>query len=116
MYQTHYGGIIWTNHAKERLINRSVEQAMALQAFHSPDRTFSGKNPGTIQYEKKIGSSTITLIAKQNEQKEWIILSGWIDPPLPGTKDYKEKQAWKKYKNAGFGGKLWYILKKQLGF
>jgi hypothetical protein len=96
-------------------MSRGVKQTMALQTFQSPDQTFQGKNPGTIEYEKKFGSSTLTLIAKQNEQKEWIILSGWIDPPLPGTADAKKKEAWKKYKKAGFWGKVWYQLKQQLG-
>ncbi|HSW88135.1 MAG TPA: hypothetical protein VLG12_03155 [Candidatus Saccharimonadales bacterium] len=114
-YNTHYGGIIWTNHAKERLINRGVDQSRAAETFQSPDKTSSGKNPGTMQYEKKFGNSTITLIAKQNEYKEWIILSGWIDPPLPGTADAKKKEAWKKYKKSGFWGKFWYLLKQQLG-
>jgi len=114
-YQTHYGGIIWTNHAQERLLSRGVPQHMALSAFQSPDATFPGKNPGTMQYEKKIESSTITLIVKQNEKREWVILSGWIDPPLFGTKDYKQREEWKKYKKAGFWGKIWYQVKKQLG-
>ncbi len=114
-YKTHYGGVIWTNHALERLTIRGVSQSMALQAFQSPDKTFSGKNSGTRQYEKKFGASTITLIAKQNEQKEWIVLSGWIDPPLPGTIDARKKEAWKKYKKSGFWGRFWYLLKQQLG-
>lgn len=115
-YQTHYGGVIWTNHAQERLINRRVPQSMAIQAFQSPDTTFAGKNPGTTQFEKKFGNSTVTLIAKQNERREWIILSGWIDPPLPGTEDARKKEAWKKYKKAGFWGKVWYVVKQQLGW
>ena len=114
-YQTHYAGAIWTNHAQERLLNRGVSQTMAAETFQNPDTTSSGKNPGTIHYEKKFDSSTVTLIAKQNERKEWIIISGWIDPPLPGTKDFKKKQDWKQYQKAGFWGKVWYHLKQQLG-
>ena|SRR5579883_3609425 len=115
-YQTHFGGIIWTNHAQERLQSRKVEQSMALKAFQSPDKTFPGKNPGTTQYEKQFGPSTITLIAKQNERREWIILSGWIDPPLPGTADERKRHAWQQYKKAGFWGKVWYLIRRQLGW
>lgn len=114
-YQTHYGGIIWTNHAKERLINRGISQSMAAQAFQSPDAKFSGKNAGTVQYEKKFGHATVTIIAKQNESKEWLVLSGWIDPPIEGTTDARKKEAWRKYKKAGFWGKVWYVVKQQLG-
>lgn len=114
-YQTHYGGVIWTNHAQERLTNRGVSQAMAIETFKSPDNSIPGKNPGTFQYQKRIGTSTITLVTKQNQRKEWIILSGWIDPPIRGTQEFKNKQEWKKYQKSGFWGKVWYQLKLQLG-
>ena len=52
---------------------------------------------------------------KKNDQNEWIIISCWQDPPLPGTRDYHKKQQWLKYKKAGFFGKLFITLKRQLG-
>lgn len=116
MSQHHYAGAIWTNHALERLIQRGLSQELAGQAFSSPDRIFSGKQPGTQERQKKFENSLVTIISKQNERHEWIILSAWIDPPLPGTADYKKKKQYLRYKNAGFWERLWYILIKQLGF
>jgi len=109
-----YRKIIWTNHALERLDQRGLSQDLAFQAFSSPEKQFQGKNPGTTEFQKRFGQSLVTVIAKQNEKREWVILSNWIDPPLPGTVDYYKKEEYKKYKKAGFWGKLFLTLKKQL--
>ncbi|MDQ3098985.1 MAG: hypothetical protein M3Q44_04525 [bacterium] len=111
----YYGNAIWTNHALDRLGQRGLSQQMAWQAFQYPDKRLDGKNPGTMEYQKKFGISLVTVIAKQNEKGEWLILSCWIDPPLPGSIDIKKNEFWKKYKKAGFWGRFWLTLKKQIG-
>lgn len=115
-YARNYGGIVWTNHALERLHQRKLPQEIAFLAYQSPDQRIPGKKAGMIELQKQYGQSLITLIVNQNERHEWIVVSAWIDPPLPGTMDYKKKQDWKAYKKAGFWGKLWLTFKKQLGF
>src|SRR5690242_10196221 len=115
-FSQHYSGVIWTNHALERLAQRQFPQDMALQTFRTPDRTLSGKQSGTTEYQKRFGSSLVTVIARQNEKQEWIILSCWIDPPLPGTLDSKKKEAYKHYQKASNWGKFWITLKQQLHF
>jgi len=112
--ETHYGGAIWTNHALERLGQRGLSQDLAWQAFSKPDRQFDGKKHGTQEFQKRMGSSLITIIAKQNEKGEWIILSNWIDPPLPGTIDYYKKEEYKRYQKSGFWGKVFITLRRQL--
>lgn len=114
-YSTSYGNAIWTNHALERLGQRGLSQDMAWKAFQYPDRSLPGKNSGTTEYQKRFGPSLVTVIAAQNERKQWLILSCWIDPPLPGSIDIKKNEDWKKYRKAGFWGKFWLTLKKQLG-
>ncbi len=111
-----YAGAIWTHHALERLGQRGLSQELAGQTFSRPDRTLIGKQAGTIEYQKNFGKSLVTVIAKKNDRGEWIILSCWIDPPLAGSIDVYKKEAWKKYQKAGFWGKLFYVIKKQLGF
>lgn len=111
-----YGGIIWTNHALERLGQRGLTQDLAWQTFNSPDCSIDGKKEGTIEYQKRFNHSLVTIIAKKNEKNEWVILSCWIDPPLPGTVDAKKKEEYRKYQKAGFWGKFFLTLKKQLGF
>ncbi|MDQ3239165.1 MAG: DUF4258 domain-containing protein [bacterium] len=113
--QTYYGNAIWTNHALERIGQRGLTQELVSNAFQYPDNSIPGKQSGTTEYQKRKGKSLITVIAKQNEKREWLILSCWIDPPLAGSIDIKKKEYWQSYKKAGFWGKFWLILKKQFG-
>lgn len=112
----YYGKAIWTNHALERLGQRGLTQELAWRTFQFPDKSLKGKQLGAIEYQKFFGKSLITVIAKQNEKKEWIILSCWIDPPLDGSIDIRKKEDYKKYQKASFWGKFLITLKRQLGF
>ena len=114
-HEIKFAGAIWTNHARERLGQRGLSQSLAASAFTHPDRRIDGKEAGTYEFQKRVGKSLITIIAKQNEKYEWIILSCWIDPPLPGSIDIIKKQRWQQYQKAGFWGKLWLTLLRQLG-
>ena len=116
MNNNRYGGIIWTNHAIEQLTSRGIEKDKALQTYKNPDYVYDGKEKETKEFKKTFKNATITVIAKQNEQKEWVVISLWRDPPLPGTLDYKRKQEWLRYKKAGFFEKLFITLKRQIGF
>ncbi len=116
MANQYYGGIIWTNHALERLDQRGLSQELAWETFQRPDQKLAGKKQGTSEYQKRVNNSLITVIATQNEKNEWVVLSCWIDPPLFGTADYRKKEAYTKYRKAGFWGKVWYTVKKQLGW
>jgi hypothetical protein len=111
----HYGGLIFTHHALQRLEERQFSQHMVVETFHRPDSRHSAKQAGAYEYRKQYDQSTVTVIAKQNDRSEWVVLSCWIDPPLPGTKDWKQKQNWKAYQRAGFWGKVWITIKQQLG-
>jgi hypothetical protein len=108
-----YGGVIWTDHALERLGKRGLTQKLAWQAFQRPDEQQAGNNPGSHKFIKRVGGSTITIIAKQNNKREWIILSCWIHPPLTAWAKQKD-QDFRNYKRAGFWGKFWYTIKGQI--
>lgn len=114
-HNSRFGGIIWTNHALDRLGQRGLSQDMALKAFNDADCKSAGKQSGSYEFQKKFGKSYVTVIAKQNESHEWIVLSCWIDPPYYGTRDWKDKQYYHAYHKAGVWGKLWIIFKKQIG-
>ncbi len=110
-----YGGLIWTNHALERLKERNLPQDLAYAAFTSPDTSINGKKPQTIEYQKFVDHYKITVIATKNEKGEWIVLSCWIDPPMPGSIDIKKRQAYQEYQKATFWKKIWLTIKQQLG-
>lgn len=114
-HSSYFGGAIWTNHALERLGQRGLSLDMAAKTFKNPDKKIPGKKSGSYEFQKKFDSSYVTVIATQNEKKEWIIMSCWIDPPYYGTRDWKEKQYYRAYQKAGVWGKLWIIFKRQIG-
>ena len=90
-YSRTYQGIIWTNHALERLKARKIPQEYAWKTFRFPDGSKQGKSGGSQEFTKKIDSYSVTIITKQNDRKEWIILSAWIDPPIQGSIDVKDR-------------------------
>lgn len=108
--------LIFTNHALQRMNERKLSQDMAMETFRNPDRKYPAKEPNTLEFHKRFENQNVTVIAKPNDRGEWIVLSSWIDPPNPGTIDFKEKLRYKKYQKAGFWGKLWLNITHQFGF
>lgn len=113
-YNQYYGGLIWTHHALDRLMQRGLSQDAAWQVFKRPDATVKAKKGGT-EYRRKDGDLFVTLVAKQNQKREWVIISAWVDPPLPGSPDAKKQEAYRKYQKASGLVKLWLTLKRQIG-
>lgn len=72
-----YGGVIWTNHAIQRLYERGVAQSDAWYTFQHPDSQLRGAASGSLRYFKDYGEQRIEVIAALNEKKEWVILSCW---------------------------------------
>ena len=110
-----YGGLIWTHHALERLTQRGLPQDLAWQAYRYPDNVQKDSYRDSTTYLKKHDKYLISLIIKENEKKELIVVSAWIDPPMIGTEDYRKKQQYKQYRKASFFGKIWIAVKGQLG-
>ena len=63
-----------------------------------------------MEYKRRFGNYKVSVLAKQNERAEWIILSCWIDPPFPGSIDIKKRRFEKNYNKAGFWKKLWLLF------
>lgn len=115
MGSQYYGGAIWTNHALQRLNERGLSQEMASSTFNSPDKSLPGREKDTILSQKRYGTSLVSVISKQNEKREWLILSCWIDPPLAGSVDDKKRIGYKSYQKASPMQKIWITIKRQLG-
>lgn len=77
-----YGNVIWTNHALDRLRERGIAQGDAWAVWRSPDKSRYSQSKGGYVYSRDFGNQTIEVVAKQNEKKEWIILSVWAKPKL----------------------------------
>jgi hypothetical protein len=81
----HYGGVIWTNHALDRLRERGIFQGDAWATWNRPQESRKG-NSGNWVYYRNWGGTQIEVVAKQNEKKEWLILSVWSRPMSQGYK------------------------------
>ena len=107
--------IIWTNHAKNRLAQRKFPQDLVYKTLERADKKYPAKD-GSEEFIRWFGASKVTVIAKRNEHREWILLSCWIDPPLPGTVDAKRLDMYKRYQEAT-GLKKWILgFLRQLGW
>ncbi len=56
-----------------------------------------------------------TAIVKKNDRGENIVLSFWVDPPNPGTKDFKSFSRKKESLNAGAFKRIFLTVLNQLG-
>lgn len=74
---SHYGGVIWTNHALDRLNERGIKQGDAWVTFRRPEQSRYARIKGAWIYYRDFADTRIEVVAKQNERKEWIILSVW---------------------------------------
>jgi len=94
-----YGGVIWTNHALERLRERGISQGDAWATFNRPDQSRKGSNQkGSWVYYKTYGSEKIEVVAKKNEEGKWIVLSVWSRPVYEKTVKQKDRGEDKKTK------------------
>lgn len=72
-----YGGVIWTNHSLQRLGERGIKQGDAWATWRNPEQSRFAANKGAWIYYRTYNGQRIEVVAKQNEKKEWIILSVW---------------------------------------
>ena len=72
-----FGGVIWTNHVLQRLKERGISQSDAWATWRRPDQSRYAAAKGAWVYYKTYGNQKIEIVAKQNEKKEWVILSVW---------------------------------------
>lgn len=75
--QKDYGGIIWTNHALDRLRQRNIKQGEAWATWKRPDSSKFDNKKGVWVYRRSINSQAIEVVAKKNEKGNWIVLSVW---------------------------------------
>lgn len=85
----HFGGVIWTNHALDRLRERGIKQGDAWATWRNPQETRKGKS-GNWVYYRNYDSTQIEVVAKQNEKGEWLILSVWSKPVYSERTNHKE--------------------------
>lgn len=81
-----YGGLIWTNHAIQRLNERGITQGDAWATWNRPEQSRYSTTKGAWIYYKTWADQKIEVVAKKNEKGEWIILSVWSKKVFPNDK------------------------------
>ena len=81
----YFKGVIWTNHALQKLKERGIKQGDAWATWRNPEQSRRAKIKGAWIYYKTSGCERIEVVAKQNEKKEWVILSVWSKPVYQKT-------------------------------
>ncbi len=107
----YFKNTIWTTHALQRLADRRLTQAMAWKAFAYPHH-HELRSDGTTEFRRRFGIYEVTVIAKQDAKGNWLVISCWLYPPLPGTADASKRLRYFRYKNGSLLTKLWLRFKK----
>lgn len=89
-----YGGVVWTNHALQRLKERGIKQGDAWATFQRPDQSRYATTKGAWIYYKTYGSEKVEVVAKQNDRKEWIILTVWSRPLYEKSTHRHKSENW----------------------
>ena len=101
----HFGGIIWTNHALQRMRDRGIKQGDAWACWRRPDNSRASKNKGTWVYYRNIGNQQVEVVAKKNERGEWIVLSVWSRTKISGSNGKPKSNAFIRLIKIVFGKK-----------
>jgi hypothetical protein len=106
-----FGGVIWTNHALDRLRERGIKQGDAWATWRNPQLSKKGTIQGSWVYYRNWGSVQIEVVAKKNERGEWLILSVWsrpvtsqIPPRISGHAERAKISFWRRLYNLVFKG------------
>lgn len=91
-----YKELIFTNHAVSRLKERNISQSDAWAVWRNPDSSNYAKSKNAYVFYKTFGTTKIEVVAKQNENKEWIVLSVWSKPVKDTNKPTAQKSFLKK--------------------
>ncbi|OGM16703.1 hypothetical protein A2V61_03250 [Candidatus Woesebacteria bacterium RBG_19FT_COMBO_47_8] len=84
-----YGGVIWTNHALDKMRQRGMSQSDAWATWRNPQQSRKANTPGAWVYYRTYGTEKIEVVAKKNEKGQWLILSVW-SRPVSGEKPKSE--------------------------
>lgn len=73
-----YKNLTLTNHAKGRVINRSLSLENLFQTVQSADNEIM-LNDGRVKFIKSINNRTYQVVAKYlTDEEQWLIISAWV--------------------------------------
>ncbi len=104
--------VVLTRHASERILSRNILEKDIENTIFNYDKKVENKN-GLVEFRKKLGQYYYKVIAKA-DRENWVVVSSWVDPPLPGSFDLVKKERYSRYLSAGLGGKIWMQIRRAI--
>ncbi len=69
--------IIFTNHAWQRLDDRTITADMVVETINYPEKTFPQN--GSTKFIRTLSSRKVHVVAERNPStKQWVVISTWI--------------------------------------
>lgn len=109
-----YFNLKLTNHAENMIRERGLTKDLAWETFNHPDESKKDRE-GKPLLIKHFQGFSVSIVLIQDRKGKWMIKTIWRDPALPGTIDERKHYRWERYRKAGTWGKLWIMIKQQLG-
>lgn len=101
-----YKGLIFTDHALDRMSERGVTHNEVWATWNNPDNSRYAKSRGAWVYFKTLHDKKIEVVAKKNERQEWLLISVWSSPSQKNRERLEKK----------FPTNILNLLKKVFGF
>jgi hypothetical protein len=87
--QRRYKELVFTNHALERLNQRKVAMSETWATWRRPDKKYYAATKQAWVFSRNWRHRQIEVVAKQNDRKEWVVLSVWSN-----YVKFRAKQSW----------------------
>lgn len=76
--------VIWTNHLRERIIQRGLDPSWVDTAVRFPDRVQKSTTTNSVKHTKVIHGYEITATVVR-QGSDWVITTAWWNPVYGGT-------------------------------
>lgn len=82
--------VIWTNHLRERIVQRGLSPDLVDKAVRFPDFVTKSSSTDSYKHTKIIDNYKITAAVKK-QGSDWVITSAWWNYTSPWDKNKKSK-------------------------
>lgn len=104
--------LAYSTHLGQRLKERKISRSQVDLTIRQPDSVEPSRDGK--RYKRAFGNQILTAVVTTTRSNQLIVVSAWIDPPHPGTKDARKKALYQRYRSAKGLAKWWYAFRLAL--
>lgn len=104
--------LAYSTHLGQRLVERRITRDQVDLTIARPESVENSRDGK--RYKRAFGTQTLTAVVVTTQSGQQLVVSAWIDPPNPGTKDARKKALYQRYRKAKGLMKWWYALRLAL--